>query len=224
LAHRDGDHVSLIEFNAYRTEHDIVLTVSQTWPIPDVEDFTVSPRQVELRAADERVRTRRETNAVTTPVADGTIDDGTPLVLEVGALPSALHEQVLAWVAEDPRRTQASWLSDPRSPLVWALDGEAWSPTGLAKEIVAQATGEREAVIAGPRAWKTASGATLSALAGFSTATEARDWADLHGLLKQVGPGEWTSYGDLAEGSAARLGRSGGTFFAATNACPPTEC
>ena len=82
-----GIGVSLIEFSAHRTEHDIVLTVSQTWPIPDVEDFMVSPRQVELRSADERARTRREANAVTTLVGDGTIDDDAPLTIDDRRLP-----------------------------------------------------------------------------------------------------------------------------------------
>ena len=202
-----GIGVSLIEFHAHRTEHDIVLTVSQTWPIPDVEDFTVSPRQVELRSADERVRTRREANAVTTLVGDGTIDDGAPLTIEVGAFPPRLREQVGVWVAGDPRRGQAVWRNDPREPLVWALDGEAWSPTGLAKEIVARATGESvEVMRRGATAWRTEGGRTLSALAGIRTATTARDWSDLHDLLQTVRGGEWTSYGDLADaiGSSAR--------------------
>ena len=55
-----GISVSPIEFNAYRTAHGIVLTVSQSWPIRDVEDFTVSPRQVEIRAAEQRDQARRQ--------------------------------------------------------------------------------------------------------------------------------------------------------------------
>ena len=56
-----GIDISLIEFKAYRTEHDIVLTVSQTWPVPDVENFTVAPRPLELRAAADRARSGRDT-------------------------------------------------------------------------------------------------------------------------------------------------------------------
>ena len=203
-----GLKVSLIEFNAYRTEHDLVLTVSQTWPVADIEDFTVSPRQVELRAADERVRTRRERTAVATLVAEGVIEDGAQLELEVRALrlSSALREQVGEWVAAEPRRARATWRNDPRAPLIWELDGDAWSPTGLAKEIVERVTGERPTVISGPRAWRTASGETLKALAGSRAAAAARDWSDLHDLLACIQPGEWTTYGDLAEaiGSSAQ--------------------
>ena len=38
-----GIDVSLIEFAAWQTGKEIVLTVSQTWPIPDAEEFVVTP-------------------------------------------------------------------------------------------------------------------------------------------------------------------------------------
>ena len=201
-----GVNVSLIEFNAYRTEHDIVLTVSQIWPVADVEDFTVSPREVARRAADERVRTRRETNAVITLVVKGTLEDGEPLTLDVNALPARTREQVAAWVSENPTRGRATWRNDRRAPLTWVANGQPWSPTGLAKEIIAQATGERRAVLAGPSVWKTTNDESLAALAGFKAGAGGRDWTDLHKLLEQVRPGEWTTYGDLADaiGSAAQ--------------------
>ena len=160
-----GIGISLIEFNAYRTEHDTVLTVSQTWPIPDVEDFTVSPREVERRATDELVKDRRETNAVITLVASKTIANDTQLTLEVNALPVKARDGVAAWIKENTERGQASWRNEGPRPLVWAADGEPWSPTGLAQEILFQAVGQRATSIAGPRAWRTESGETLSELA-----------------------------------------------------------
>ncbi len=193
-----GLKVSLIEFNAYRTANDLVLTVSQTWPVADVEDFTVSPGQAELRAADERVRTRRERNAVATLVAEGAIDDGELLQLELRGIRPAWRSRVEEWVREDPQRGLAAWTNDSVRPLRWRL-GRDWSPTGLAKEIVERATGERPAVIPGPRAWRTENGKTLSALAGLGAASAARDWSGLHTLLERLEPGEWTTYGDLAD-------------------------
>ena len=162
-----GISVSLVEFNAYRTEHDIVLTVSQIWPIPDVEDFTVSPREVERRATDERVRVRREANAVIKLVSQETVTSGSQLTLEVGALPAKARDRVAAWIEENPSRGQASWRNDRQRPLVWAMDGESRSPTGLAQEILFQAVGQRAIAIAGPRAWRVEGGETLSELAGF---------------------------------------------------------
>ena len=161
-----GINVSLVEFNAYRTEHDIVLTVSQIWPIPDVEDFTVSPREIERRATDERVRVRREANAVSTLVSQGTITNGAQLTLEVSALPAKSRERVAEWIEEDPSRGQASWRNDKQKPLVWAMNDESWSPTGLAQEILFQAVGQRAIAIAGPRAWRVEGGEVLSELAG----------------------------------------------------------
>ena len=201
-----GISVSLIEFNAYRTAHDIVLTVSQSWPIRDVEDFTVSPRQVEIRAAEQRDRSRREANAVVTLVADRTIDEGAPLSFDSGVLPVRLRDDVDGWVGEDPRRSRATWLGDARAPLRWEADGEAYSPTGLVKEIVERATGEHLPVVHGPRAWRTENGSTLPQLAGIGAALASRDWTDLHEMIEAVRPGEWTSYGDLADaiGSSAR--------------------
>ena len=162
-----GINVSLVEFNAYRTKQDLVLAVSRTWPIPDVEDFTVSPREVDRRAINEQARARRETRAVFTLVDEETIVNGTRLSLEVSALPAKARDQVAAWIEQFPARGQASWRNDRRKPLVWKMDDEPWSPSGLATEILLQAAGQRFSAIAGPRVWRTEDGVTLSELAGF---------------------------------------------------------
>ncbi len=203
-----GVEVALIEFNAYRTANDTVLAVSQVWPVRDVEDFTVSPRQVERRDADARARTRRETNAVTTLVAEGALDEGAPLEIAVDALrPASAREPVATWIAADPKRGRASWRNVRGQPLIWEGDGASYSPTGLAKEIVARATGERPDVLAGPSMWRTESGDTLASLAGFRRSRfAARFRTDLHTVVELVQAGEWTTYGDLAEviGSSAQ--------------------
>ena len=164
-----GMNISLVEFQAYQTKHDLVITVSQTWPIPEVEDFTVSPREIERRQANEGVRVRRETNAVIKLVNEGTIESGTQLTLELGALPAHARDQVTEWIEENPARSQASWQNDSQKPLVWSIDGIPRSPTGLAQEILVQAVGRRATAIAGPRAWRVIGGRTLSELAGFSS-------------------------------------------------------
>lgn len=141
------------------------------------------------------------------PSAAYAIDEGAPLSFDPGVLPVRLRDAVAGWVGDDPRRGRAAWRSDARAPLLWEVDGEAYSPTGLVREIVEQATGEHLAVLRrGPRAWRAEGGSTLSALAGIGAARGARDWTDLHDLLEAVRPGEWTSYGDLAGviGSSAR--------------------
>lgn len=205
-----GVSVTLVEFNAYQTEHDVVLAVSQIWPLADVEDFTVTPREVERREAHERVRRRRETNAVTTLIDDETLEDGEELSIDVNLLPLAARTEVETWLAENPNGGLATWRNDRRAPLTWAVDGENWSPTGLAKEILALATGEQRHVVAGPSVWRTSSNETLAMLAGFRRSLARRDWSDLHKLLEQLHSGEWTTYGELAEAiksSARAVGR-----------------
>ncbi len=47
-----GLDLSLVRVQAYRTEQEVILTASQLYPIPDVEEFTVSP----VRASTRRAR------------------------------------------------------------------------------------------------------------------------------------------------------------------------
>ncbi len=65
----------------------------------------------------------------------------------------------------DPRRGTATFNGSPSSGLTWQVDGQEWSPSGLAKHIVEQATGRRVRVIGGPCWWVTPQGMTLRALA-----------------------------------------------------------
>ena len=159
-----GLDVTLVEFKAYRTEHDLVLVTSRIWPLAEVEDFTVAPRELERREATERVRTRRQARRVATLVDEEAIEEGTVLELDIGSVPPISRERVAAWIAEDRRRAQATWRNDRQKPLIWNVDGEPWTTTALAKEIVERATDQRPAS-AGPWWWKMADGETLSTLA-----------------------------------------------------------
>ena len=165
-----GIQVALIEFSAWKTDNDILLTVSQTWPIPDTEDFVLSPRQLGLREAEEGERTRREANSVIKIVDGEMLAGGEQIELIVDAYPVRMRAGIAAWLKDDPRRAFAKWCNDLREPLIWSIDDKNWSPTGLAKEIGSRATGESIQSIAGPRVWKTEKGERLSELAElFST-------------------------------------------------------
>ena len=167
-----GVNVTLIEFNAYRTKYGLVLTVSQKLPVPDVEDFMISPRESERREFDEQVRTRRETNAVVKLVQAGTLPDDTQLELKVEALPPNARDPVRTWIKENPNIGRATWQNDKQRPLKWAEDDEAYSPTGLTQEILDRAVGQRPA-IGGPGAWLVVeSGKSLVELAASPSAAD----------------------------------------------------
>ena len=46
-----GLDLSLVRVQAYRTRREVVLTASQIYPTPDVEDFTVAPVRASARRA-----------------------------------------------------------------------------------------------------------------------------------------------------------------------------
>ncbi len=197
-----GVDVELIEFSAHRTERDLILIVTSVWPVSDVEEFTVTPGRAEQRAAVERSQGRREANAVTTLIAERTLPDSERLELRWTALPLPVRDVVQEWIGTDRHRGCAAWRNRPRRPLVWKPDGTFWSPTGLARHIISEASGEKyRSKLQGPRLWITEDGSSLAELAGFG-----RDWSEIHRLLALVHPGKWTTYEDLAEviGSSAR--------------------
>jgi alkylated DNA nucleotide flippase Atl1 len=206
-----GLDITLVQAAAYQSVNDLVLTVSQIWPLPEVEDFTVSPRAVETRAAVKRVRARR---AVPILIESGVIADGTLLTIKPAGQWTAPVE---AWLAERSGAEHAVWRTD-HSPDVLEWSGKRWSTSGLAEHIVREAAPGSQPSLAGPDWWTLEDGTTLSALAGRHS-TVTRDWSDLHDLLSNLEPGEWISYGRLADaiGSGAQ---AVGTHVSVCSICP----
>src|SRR5256885_3468476 len=101
-----GLDITLQRVQAYRVfENGTIITVSQLFPVTDVEDFTVSPQRAQIRAAEERRTRSREGRTVVRLVKSLAIPDGTALILRpptgVGA---DLREAVDPGVAHDPPR------------------------------------------------------------------------------------------------------------------------
>jgi hypothetical protein len=89
---------------------------------------------------------------VTVLIDAGTIEDGTPLIFR----PKGREERqvIEPWLAEDPRRAQATWVSQRAKPLVWAADQEAYSPTGLVTKIWSlSGWPEPPVAVQGPAQW-----------------------------------------------------------------------
>jgi len=211
-----GVDITLIEIGAYQCATDLVITVSQLWPLPDLEDFTVRPIGPTIQNVPVGRRGARATNAVAILVESGAIADGTELRL----VPSGNDATTIAaWVAAAPSRGRAIWRAGEKGrTLEWTVDGSRYSASGLAELIAREATGQ-EASLAGPQWWALEDGTTLAELAGFGS--NRRDWSTLHKLLGNLVTGEWTTYGDLATAIGSHPIAVGQHIARCTNATTP---
>ncbi|MCB0960864.1 MAG: MGMT family protein [Acidimicrobiales bacterium] len=203
---RMGIDVTLQTVNAYRVfDGKTVVTVSQLYPLPELEDLLVSPRRAQ--EAERRTTTRkREGSTVVRLVASEEIPDGTELTLqpttEVGA---ETREAILEWIGEDPARGRATWRNDRATPLVWEATGEAARPTAIVRQMLEAVGSERS--VRGPSWWVLPDGRTLTEAAGVAgSASGTFDWTPLHEVMGSLPRGRWTTYGDLADlvGTAAQ--------------------
>lgn len=70
----------------------------------------------------------RSARAVTVIVELKLIEEGTRLELRPDT--EADHKNLPRWIQEDPRRGVAHWRNSKSAPLIWAADGQAYSPPG----------------------------------------------------------------------------------------------
>lgn len=105
----------------------------------------------EYRPTVPERRLRRQ-NAVHTLVDAGRISEGTVLTFKTRV--SRERAAVDPWLGEDPRRAQATWVNHRSRPLLWAYDGQRYSPTGLVTKIWKLAGWSASPVaVAGPSQW-----------------------------------------------------------------------
>jgi len=190
-----GLDITLVQVVAYRTTNDLIITVSQLWPVLAKEDLVITPSGLTRRPAREsaRARQRESRTAVSVILEECLIDDGDELTLR----PQGRYaEAVSMWVVSHPAGGSALWRTDDRvKVLEWSQDENRYSLSGLAQHIILLATGET-AVVNGSDWWTTVSGTTPAELGG--SHTPVRDWTNLHEILDMIRPGEWTTYGELA--------------------------
>ncbi|MCC4316613.1 AIPR family protein [Streptomyces samsunensis] len=95
---------------------------------------------------------RRRRSSVRLLVDHRRITDGARLVFRTTTRP---EEQALGdWLGEDPRRYLATWVNDARAPLIWAVDGERYSPSALVMRIWQEAAwAEAPVAVQGVRCW-----------------------------------------------------------------------
>ncbi|WP_394217160.1 hypothetical protein [Brachybacterium vulturis] len=200
-----GLDITLQRVQAYRTsEEKVIVTVSQLFPVPDVEDFTISPQRAEVAATQTRRRGKREQSTVVRLARAGTIPDGTVLTMQPVQIDTEAQESIKEWIAEDPSRGRAAWSNTARHPLRWEHDGQDYRPSAIAQTALREATGI-ERSLRGPSWWFTPEGQSLTEVAG-ETPQAGFDWGGLHTILNAMPAGRWTTYGALADvvGTAAQ--------------------
>ncbi|GGM16092.1 DUF5655 domain-containing protein [Nakamurella endophytica] len=158
-----GLDVRLLAFQAYRTTNDVLVTVSQHYPPPEVQDFVLSPELTQARQErGERQTKQRDVSAVTRLLEADLLEPGERLEFKP---PSAvLQATVEPWIQAQPNRRYAIWQADPTKPLVWEADGQSYSPTGLTRHILGDAA-DRTSQVQGPAYWINSDGHTLVELA-----------------------------------------------------------
>ena len=202
-----GVDVTLVRYQAYATPAGVHITTSRMWPLEQAEDLVVRPEErEEVETARE---TRRRTRNVVARIHEAVLlDDGAELTLAPNSqVPVPMREQLDAWLTEDPERGRAYWIAGGGVRcLRWAVDGAAWSATGLVMHIIAEACGQQPQSITGPMWWSDTDGLRLYEILEehtgepvYSQPTTERDWSDLHRILASLQPGEWTTYKDLAD-------------------------
>lgn len=95
----------------------------------------------------------RRPNAVQTLVNSQWVDEGTPVIFQMRS--QSEREAIGAWLAVDDARRLATWVNHRSKPLLWALDRQQYSPTGLVKQIWEQAGWQNHPVaVQGPDRWE----------------------------------------------------------------------
>lgn len=156
-----GLDLTLMRYQAYRTGTQTLLSVSQMYPVADVEEFTVAPRSAETRTVVATKKRTQDTSAVRRLVSAGSIEDDTGLTLRPRTEVNAdVRAAIAAWVGEDPARGRVTWKNDASAPLVWEVDGQAYTPSGLVRHIIAETSGIDRSV-QGTRWWFDADGHDL---------------------------------------------------------------
>lgn len=103
-------------------------------------DATAPALQDDYQVAGTEQR-GRQVNAAITLIEAGRIPEGTELEFRPFSRPE--RREMTEWLAANPDRARATWSNEngTRYPLRWAVDGEWYSPSGLARKMRAESSG-----------------------------------------------------------------------------------
>jgi hypothetical protein len=198
-----GLDVSLVQMSAYLSyvhthgggESVPMISVSQLYPVRDVEDFAVSPERQRARELDDAKKRVQDETIVLRLVGAESVADGTIFTISPrNDISFDQRDRVEEWLDADPVRRTAHWQNRANGPLVWDADKTTYSPSALVRHIVEEATGTKRDFL-GSQWWRDPGGWTLVELAsplhGGKGAVYREFWAKwLDRVKAQHGP--WT--------------------------------
>lgn len=149
----------------------LCMTVHRQFPTEGIETRILTagiPSAAVDHVTLEIAERKRNKKSVHIIQQNGLIEPGELLTLDLrSSVSSAVREAVDIWISDDANRGRATWVDHTSTVLRWCAepDGRLWSPTGLGKHIIEQATGQpKPKVLAGPDVW-TCGGRNLYELA-----------------------------------------------------------
>jgi hypothetical protein len=169
-----GLDISLVQISAFRSyiygqsgsSNVPMISVSQLYPVREVEDFTISPERQQAKEAAEAKRRVQDAALVRRLISTESVADGTIFTLSPRTdLNFDMRSQLEEWLDMDPARRTAHWQNNLTAPLVWDVDKAAYTPAGLVRHIVEQATGVGGNYV-GTQWWRDPTGWNMAELAG----------------------------------------------------------
>ena len=169
-----GLDIALVQISAFRSyvygqsgsSNVPMISVSQVYPVREVEDFTISPERQLAKERAEAKRRVQDAALVRRLIATESVADGTIFTLSPRTdLNFDMRSQLEEWLDMDPARRTAHWQNNLSAPLVWDVDKAAYTPAGLVRHIVEQATGVT-GNYAGTQWWRDPTGWNMAELAG----------------------------------------------------------
>jgi hypothetical protein len=169
-----GLDISLVQISAFRSyvygqagqSNVPMISVSKVYPLREVEEFTISPERQLAKEMAESKRRVQDASTVRRLVTSESVAEGTLFTLAPrGDLGFDVRTQLEEWLHADPVRRTAHWQNRASAPLVWDADKASYTPSGLVRHIVEEATGISRDFY-GTQWWRDPAGWTLVELAG----------------------------------------------------------
>jgi len=169
-----GLDIALVQISAFRSyvygqsgsSNVPMISVSQIYPVREVEDFTISPERQLAKETAEAKRRVQDAALVRRLISTESVADGTIFTLSPRTdLNFDMRSQLEEWLDMDPARRTAHWQNNLSAPLVWDVDKAAYTTAGLVRHIVEQATGVTANYV-GTQWWRDPTGWNMAELAG----------------------------------------------------------